>query len=84
MTKYYKIIDSGHIDGIGTSGNDECTSITEEEYTQLCAVFADRPTAPTGYVYLLKTDLTWELKEVEEPDLDDSEALNILLGGDAE
>ena len=81
MTEYYKIVDDGYIVGFGTNGNDECTAITEQEYTQLRAVFADRPTAPTGYDYRLKVDLTWELVENEEPDIDDSEAIDIILGG---
>lgn len=78
---YYKVTNDGHIIGFGTNGNDECAAITEEEYTQLRAVFADRPMAPAGFVYLLKTDLTWELVEMEEPDLDDEELLAVLLGG---
>lgn len=82
MTNYYKDIVNEYIVGFGTNGNGECTAITEQEYTQIRAVFADRPIAPTGYDYRLKTDLTWELYEVEEPDIDDSEALTIILGGD--
>lgn len=81
MTEYYKIVDDGYIVGFGTAGNDECTAIAEQEYTQIRAVFADKPTPPEGYDYLLKSDLTWELVEEEEPDLDDEEVLAVLLGG---
>ncbi len=42
-----------------SSGN-----ITEEEYNAIKSVLATRPTAPEGYGYRLKTDLTWELAQL--------------------
>lgn len=58
------------------------TEITEAEYDEICSVIDERPTPPDGYDYLLKTDLTWELVEMPEPeDVDADEALEILLGG---
>lgn len=79
--KYYKTIEDGYITqiGINTGG----TEITEEEYFNILAVVKARPTPPDGYGYKLKTDLTWEQYELPpEPDeVDDAEALDILLGG---
>lgn len=81
MTRFYKDIQNGYIIGFGTNGSDDVTAITEQEYNTLRTVFDERPTPPVGYGYLLKTDLTWELVEEEEPDLDDEEVLAVLLGG---
>ena len=80
MTAFYKIVSGGFIDGFGTNGSDGVDEITEAEYQHLRAVFAERPTPPEGYDYRLREDLSWELVETEEPELDDSEALSILLG----
>lgn len=80
MREYYKVAANGYIEGFGTNGPDSATEITEAEYQQLRSVFAERPTPPEGYDYCLRDDLSWELVEVEEPELDDAAALAILLG----
>ena len=85
MTDFYKIVIDGYIEGFGTNGPDSVTAITEAEYAELQAAFAQRPTAPEGYEYLLQDDpLAWVLVELPpepDPDVDDEEALSILLGG---
>lgn len=81
MENFYKIIDNDYIVGFGTNGVGDVIEITENEYDGLCTVFHNRPTPPSGYDYRLKTNLEWELYETEEPDLDDAEVFEILIGG---
>ena len=38
--------------------------ITKERYDQISEVILSCPSAPEGYAYLLKIDLTWELVEL--------------------
>ena len=83
--RYYKSTESGYIDLVGIDiGGEE---ITREEYETILSVICNRPVSEPGYVYKLRTDLTWELCEVppiEEADeeITDSEALAIILGGE--
>lgn len=83
--KYYKYTDSGYIITVGTGGMG--VEITEEEYAEILAIIHNKPQRTETTDYRLKTDLTWEAYEVEpQPDpedeeVDDSEALSILLGG---
>ena len=83
--RYYKILKDGYILSIGKGSGGE--DLTESEYTQILDSIRNKPTAPDGYEYLLKSDLTWEcLKltattEDTDPDLTDAEALAIILGG---
>lgn len=82
MNDFYKVVSDGYVDGFGTNGADNVTAITEAEYNALTAMFAARPTAPDGYAYLLQDDpREWVLVEMPEEDIDDAEALEILLGG---
>lgn len=81
--RYYKMIDDGYLVQIGTGFGGE--EITADEYHAIAEVISTVPTAPDGYSYRLKADLTWELYElpvVEEEDLTAEEALAIILGGD--
>lgn len=86
--KYYKTIIDGYIFTISVgSGQIE---ITEEEYNTIMAIILLAPEDPDGYVYKLRADtMEWDLVEFldeSEPDLniDDTEALSILLGGEGE
>ena len=85
--RFYKVVKNGYIVVTGTGlGN---TEITEEKYNEILNLIHNRPTAPEGYVYRLTDGLEWELCEVPviegtDPELTEAEALNILLGGDAE
>lgn len=82
----YMITDDVYVTAIGTGNGG--TEITAAEYDQMMQIIKNRPAPPDGYDYRLRTDLTWELYEVPavEPDPDeeisDSEALNIILGGE--
>lgn len=86
--RFYKTIDTGFLISVGTGGGG--TEITESEYNAILDIIHAAPTAPEGYAYMLRaSDLEWELVELPpapEPseDVDDSEALEILLGGGAE
>lgn len=84
MIEFYKVVEDGYVDGFGTNGPDNVPEITETEYNNLAEMFASRPSAPEGYAYLLQDDpLEWVLVELppDDPDIDDAEALEILLGG---
>ena len=83
--RYYKILKDGYILSIGKGSGGE--DLTESEYTQILDSIRNKPTAPDGHEYRLKSDLTWERLELPvapedaDPDLTDSEALAIILGG---
>lgn len=59
------------------------TQITKEEYDEISSIISSCPSAPDGYAYLLKTDLTWELVELpsdENATAEDYEAALSELG----
>lgn len=76
--------DGVYILGIGK----EChqgTEISESVYIDIQKAISNRPEAPEGYGYRLTADLEWELYELpaseDDPELTDTEVLEILLGG---
>ena len=85
MDRYYKQIKDGYIVtvGIGPGGEE----ITQEEYNAIRFLIRTRPTAEPGYMYKLRTDLTWEKveapakQELPDREISDKAALNIILGG---
>jgi hypothetical protein len=88
MTAFYKVVEDNFVAGFGTNGGDEVTGITETEYNALAEMFADRPTAPEGYAYMIQDDpREWVLVELPpdpDEDIDDAEAFAIIFGGGAE
>ena len=84
--RYYKQIENGYILAIGTGGGG--VTITEAEYNQIMSVIQQKPPRTETIDYRLTENLTWEEYEVPpeppEGDIDDTEALNILLGRDGE
>ena len=82
--RYYKILQDGYILSIGKGAGGE--DLTESEYMQILDSIRNKPAAPDGYGYRLKSDLTWERMKLPvspedaDPDLTDSEALAIILG----
>ena len=81
--RYYKMINDGYVTSIGAGGAGG-TEITESEYNEIMTVIQTKPEATETTDYQLKEDLTWEPYEVEpvtDPDIDDTEAPNIILGG---
>lgn len=84
---YFKKVDDGYIKEIGTSDfiSGSLEEITVSEYDEILTLIQNKPAETDTLKYRLKTDLTWEEYEVEPPepseDVDDSEALEILLGG---
>ena len=59
MVMYKMYVNDGYIISIAhgaANGN-----ITEEEYRKIQEAMKNKPNAPSGYVYKLKTDLEWEL-----------------------
>ena len=81
---YYKNIENNYIVSIGE--NTGGTIISESEYDEIAETIQNKPQENELIGYRLKTDLTWESyeKDPPDPDLDDSELVEILLGGDAE
>ena len=82
--RHFIVIVDGYILAIGT-GNGH-TEITEDEYNAILEVIHNKPSATATTDYRLRTDLTWEEYELPprpEPELDDTEALNIILGGES-
>lgn len=82
--RYYKKIEGDYLLAIGTGAGGE--EITKDEYENILSVIRNAPTAEDFYQYHLKTDLTWELAEAPpvdvDPEISDSEALAIILGGE--
>ena len=82
--RYYKMIIDGYIVAVGSGSGG--TEITAEEYSELLNIIRTKPVASEGYDYRLKADLTWELYElppmpIEDEEISDTEALNIITGG---
>lgn len=82
---YFLVKDGGYIVGVGTTKNTVCNPISKVEAEKIRNELVHRPIAPEGYGYRLKTDLTWELYELLEPEADPEltaeEALDIIMGG---
>ena len=83
--RYYKNVDNGYILAIGTGNGG--TEITEAEYNKILSVIQTRPQSTETTDYKLRVNLTWESYDIEpepeEDEIDESEALEILLGGSA-
>lgn len=82
----YKEIENGYISRIGVGFDG--IEITAEEYERIKKAISASPTSPEGYDYRLTESLEWELYELPpidpvEEEISDSEALAIILGGDA-
>lgn len=83
--RFYKIVEDGYIPVVGTGAGG--IEITVEEYNEIMAIIRNRPEPPDGYDYRLKEDLTWEeyelppVEPVDEEEISDSEALEIITGG---
>lgn len=77
-----KVTDSGYILAIGE--NIGGTEISEDEYSAILSVIRTKPQATETTDYRLRENLTWEEYEKDppdpDPDIDDAELLDILLG----
>lgn len=69
MVKYFKNLDGEYIFSVGEGLGD--VEITKEEYENILSIVHDRPTAEIGFVYKLRTDLTWELVEAPVVEVDE-------------
>lgn len=79
----FEVIDNGYILAIGT-GNGHI-EIDEERYNTILSVIRSKPPRTETTDYRLTLVLTWEPYPIDPPDpdpeLDDSELLDILMGG---
>lgn len=80
--RYYENDEDGYVISVGVADNGGI-EITEERYNAILDAMTNMPQDTDTTVYRLKTDLTYESVAIEpvEDDIDDSEALNIILGG---
>lgn len=85
--KYAIIVYDNYVSGLCQSENDMVNEVEETTYNKVSDMLLNKPQdAPDGYQYKLRADtLEWELVELPpepEPseDVDDSEALDIILG----
>lgn len=79
---HFKIVNNGYIIGLGIGENG--LEITENEYNSLTDIFHAKPSDTETIGYRLKDDtLEWEsYDKASEPEIiDDTEAVEILLGG---
>lgn len=82
--RYYKMIIDGYLVAVGSGSGG--TEIAEAEYNNLLEIIHNKPIAESGYDYRLREDLTWEVYErpvipLEDEEISDTEALNIITGG---
>lgn len=78
------IKNSGYIFGVGKGQGGE--EITEARYDEIMAVIRNRPAPKEGTGLRLRLDLTWEefkIEPVDDPEVEDAEAVAILTGGAA-
>ena len=83
--KYYEIHDGNYISEFGVGEKTSAIEISQERYNELVESprFVPLNEIP-GYTYRLTVDLEWvSVKDdsINDPDLNDAEALSILLGG---
>lgn len=69
MEKYFKHIEDDYIVLIGTGSGEY--EISREEYEAILSVINNRPSEEPGYVFKLRTDLTWEKVEVPVVEVDE-------------
>lgn len=80
--RFYKQTAGGYITSIGTGAGG--TEITESEYNEIMTAIHSKTETTETLDYQLKDDLTWEpfeVEPVEVDDIDEAEALDIILGG---
>lgn len=80
--RYFEVQKDGYILGVGKGLFG--TEIDESRYNAVLAALPLKPPATETTDYRLKLDLTWEPYPIDPPDpdpeLDDSELLDILMG----
>ena len=81
--RYYKMIEDGIVVGIGSGTGG--VEILQEEYESLFQIILSKPMAPVGCELVLTTALQWESRPLppeEDEELTDTQALEIITGGD--
>lgn len=81
VMRYYKI-SGGYI--VAPRFIQGAQEINRTEYENFISIVRNKPEAPEGYDYKLTDSLEWELYELpslDDEEISDAEALEILLGG---
>ena len=79
-----KIVSNGYIVALSSRHG---TDISDSEYQSISEKIHSASTAPSGYRYQLRENLTWELCEMPmaqedaDPELSAEEALATIMGG---
>ena len=83
MKRYFEQNDGTYILAYGIGGQGGI-DITEERYNAILSAVENMPSDTETISHRLKVDLTYEEVSVEpyNGDIDDAEALNIILGGE--
>lgn len=78
---YYEIDENRFVKEIGI-GNKKGYEISAERYNAISESFRYCPMDTETYTHRLNIDIEWEAVPIGEidPDIDDTEALNIILG----
>ena len=78
----FRIDSDGYLLSVGTGPGG--TELTGAQYEELLALIGDKPAAPEGMDYRLRSDLRWELYERPDPpedgELDPALALEMICG----
>lgn len=75
MLYYCKIINNGYVEGIASSENTLANAISESDANRISNTFLEKPLAPDGYTYKLRSDnMEWKLVELPEPEQIDENA----------
>lgn len=76
---FVKILDGDYILGVAIASTG--IEIGEQEYNELTEIFHTMPTPREGYEIKLTAEHEWvEVPIDPDPEIDDSEALSIMLG----
>ena len=80
---YFEVHNNDYIVGVGKGRYG--IEINEDRYNAVINSLSLKPPATETTDYRLKTDLTWEQYDIPpkpiDPEIEDSEALDIILGG---
>lgn len=78
---YYEIDDGKWIIAVGVGQSVYGYEISRERYIAICESVRTMPPDTETKTHRLNTDIVWEAVPTEDPEIDDSEAFDIIFGG---